>query len=64
MNVFGTTPIAKILYYIVFGFLSEMIDLIVSLSMILHTLMISLSYPANLNTFCDILYPIVTFDVV
>ena len=64
MNAFGTSPMAKVLYYIVFGFLSEMIELIVSLSMILHTLMISLTYPANLNTFCDLLYPIVTFDIV
>jgi hypothetical protein len=64
MNAFGTSVMAKVMYYIVFGFLSEMIELIVSLSMILHTLMISLSYPANLNTFCDFLYPIVTFDVV
>jgi hypothetical protein len=54
----------KILYYIMFGFLSEMIELIVSLSMILHTMIISLSYPDNLNSFCDLLYPIVTFDIV
>ncbi len=39
----------KILYYIMFGFLSEMIELIVSLSMILHTMIISLSYPDNLT---------------
>jgi hypothetical protein len=52
------------MYYLLFGVLSEMVELIVSLSLILHTLMISLNYPAITKQFCDTLYPIVTFDVV
>jgi hypothetical protein len=52
------------MYYFVFFGLSEMVELIISLSLILHTLMISLNYPTIVKDFCDILYPIVTFDVV
>ena len=32
--------------------------------MIVHTLMISLAYPENLNKLIDILYSVVSFDLV
>ena len=64
VDSFGDTIPDKILYYLTFSLLLQIIDIIVSLSMIVHTLMISLAYPENLNKLIDILYSVVSFDLV
>ena len=58
-NSFGR----QILLIATFGALSQMLILIVNLSIIQHTFLISLTYPESLQNFWSTIDPIITFDL-